>query len=62
MFEHVGLRNFKEYFQTIRDRLSPDGVALIHTIGWAASASGTNHWIAEHIFLGGSTSRPLQKP
>lgn len=53
MFEHVGLRHFDEYFQTIRDRLSPNGVALIHTIGWTAPATGTNPWIAKYIFPGG---------
>ena len=53
MFEHVGLRHFDEYFQTVRDRLSPDGIALIHTIGWAGPAEGTNPWIARYIFPGG---------
>ena len=53
MFEHVGLRHFDAYFQTIRDRLSPDGIALVHTIGWAGPAKGTNPWIAKHIFPGG---------
>ena len=53
MFEHVGLRHFDEYFQTIRDRLSPDGIALIHTIGWAAPATGSSPWIGKHIFPGG---------
>ena len=53
MFEHVGLRHFHAYFQTIRERLSPDGVALIHTIGLTAPATGTNPWIAKYIFPGG---------
>ncbi|MCK8462435.1 cyclopropane-fatty-acyl-phospholipid synthase family protein [Aliiroseovarius sp. S1339] len=52
MFEHVGLRHFDEYFQTVRDRLLPDGIALIHTIGWAGPAEGTNPWIAKYIFPG----------
>jgi cyclopropane-fatty-acyl-phospholipid synthase len=53
MFEHVGLRHFDEYFQTIRNLLSPDGIALIHTIGWSGPAEGTNPWIAKYIFPGG---------
>ncbi len=53
MFEHVGLRHFDPYFQTIHDRLSQDGIALIHTIGWAGQAKGTNPWIAKYIFPGG---------
>lgn len=53
MFEHVGLRHFDAYFQTLRDRLTPDGIALIHTIGWTLPPAGTNPWIAKYIFPGG---------
>jgi len=53
MFEHVGLPHYDDYFATIRNRLSPDGIALIHTIGWAAPAKATNPWIAKHVFPGG---------
>ncbi|MFO8126898.1 class I SAM-dependent methyltransferase [Yoonia sp.] len=53
MFEHVGLPHFEAYFATIRDKLTPDGIALIHSIGWAAPAKATNPWIAKYIFPGG---------
>ena len=53
MFEHVGLRHFDDYFRMIRDRLSPDGIALVHTIGWTGPPEGTNPWIAKYIFPGG---------
>mgnify|MGYP003681879297 CR=1 FL=1 len=53
MFEHVGLRHAATYFRTIRDRLSPDGIALVHTIGRTAPAAATNPWIAKYIFPGG---------
>ncbi|WP_296424529.1 cyclopropane-fatty-acyl-phospholipid synthase family protein [Yoonia sp.] len=53
MFEHVGLPYFDTYFETIRDRLSPDGIALVHTIGWAGPPDATNPWIAKYIFPGG---------
>ncbi len=53
MFEHVGLRHFDAYFRTIRDRLSPEGIALVHTIGWIGPAQGTNPWIGRYIFPGG---------
>lgn len=53
MFEHVGLPHYGDYFATIRNRLSPDGIALIHTIGWAAPAKATNPWIAKYVFPGG---------
>ena len=53
MFEHVGLPHFDTYFQTIKDRLSPDGIALVHTIGWTGPPDATNPWIAKYIFPGG---------
>ncbi|WP_232823036.1 SAM-dependent methyltransferase [Oceanibium sediminis] len=53
MFEHVGPRHFTQYFRTIRELLSPDGIALVHTIGWTAPPQGTNPWMAKYIFPGG---------
>lgn len=53
MFEHVGLPQFDTYFETVRDRLAPNGIALIHTIGRTAEAQATNPWIAKYIFPGG---------
>ncbi len=53
MFEHVGAPQYDAYFQTIRDRLTPEGVALIHTIGRAAPPGATSPWIAKYIFPGG---------
>lgn len=53
MFEHVGPRHYDTYFQALRDRLTPDGIAVIHTIGWTLPPDGTNPWIAKYIFPGG---------
>lgn len=53
MFEHVGAPNFATYFKVVRDRLTEDGVALIHTIGRTAPPNATNPWIAKYIFPGG---------
>lgn len=53
MFEHVGAPNFGIFFNVVRDRLTEDGVALIHTIGRTASPNATNPWIARYIFPGG---------
>jgi cyclopropane-fatty-acyl-phospholipid synthase len=53
MFEHVGVPHYREYFDTVRDRLADDGVALIHTIGRAAPPGTTSPWIAKYIFPGG---------
>lgn len=53
MFEHVGAPNFGTFFNVVRDRLTEDGVALIHTIGRTAPPKATNPWIARYIFPGG---------
>lgn len=53
MFEHVGAPNFGTFFKVVRERLSQDGVALIHTIGRTAPPTATNPWIAKYIFPGG---------
>lgn len=53
MFEHVGPRNYRRYFEQVRDCLKPAGVALIHTIGQHATPTPTNPWIRRHIFPGG---------
>lgn len=53
MFEHVGAPNFLTYFRKLRDLLTPQGVALIHTIGRSGPPGSTNPWIAKYIFPGG---------
>ncbi len=53
MFEHVGRPHYGQYFTQVRDRLAPEGIALIHTIGRAGPPSITSPWIARHIFPGG---------
>ena len=35
MFEHVGRKFYKTYFNQVSKMLNDDGVALIHTIGSA---------------------------
>jgi cyclopropane-fatty-acyl-phospholipid synthase len=53
MFEHVGLGNYETFFETCRERLSDDGVMLLHTIGCSDEPSVTNPWITRYIFPGG---------
>ena len=53
MFEHVGVPHYNEYFANVRDRLTEDGVALIHTIGRARPPGATSPWITKYIFPGG---------
>jgi cyclopropane-fatty-acyl-phospholipid synthase len=53
MFEHVGLPHYRTYFERVRNLLTPDGVALIHTIGRPTPPDATNPWINKYIFPGG---------
>lgn len=53
MFEHVGLPHFDTYFDTVRKKLVPGGIALVHTIGIINRTGGTNPWIGKYIFPGG---------
>jgi len=53
MFEHVGVGHYREYFDRVRELLTNNGVALIHTIGRLDGPGSTNPWIAKYIFPGG---------
>ncbi len=53
MFEHVGVKNYREYFKTARRCLKEDGLFLLHTIGYARSLANSDPWIEEYIFPGG---------
>ena len=53
MFEHVGAKNMGTYFATVRDRLTPDGVALIHSIMRMRPPGLTSPFTAKYIFPGG---------
>lgn len=53
MFEHVGVGFYRDYFRKIRELLTEDGVALIHTIGRSTPPGATNPFIAKYIFPGG---------
>ncbi len=52
MFEHVGVKYFPEYFRKIGDMLTPDGIALVHSIGRAGGPGATSAWIRKYIFPG----------
>lgn len=53
MFEHVGLPHYQEYFDKVQQLLTPEGVALLHTIGRIDGPGSTNPWIRKYIFPGG---------
>lgn len=53
MFEHVGVRNYRTYFETAQRCLMEDGLFLLHTIGGNYSVHDTNKWIEKYIFPNG---------
>jgi len=55
MFEHVGRKFYKTYFNTVSKLLNEDGVALIHTIGSIDPPRDPHPWISKYIFPGGYT-------
>lgn len=53
MFEHVGLAHYRAFFSKIRDLLTDDGIAVVHSIGRMDGPWFTNPWVRKHIFPGG---------
>ncbi len=50
MFEHVGYKNYRIYFDVVRRCLKDGGLFLLHTIGGSVSAHTTDPWIEKYIF------------
>jgi len=53
MFEHVGYRNFRTYFEKARQVIKDDGLFMLHTIGQQYSSQTIEPWIEKYIFPGG---------
>jgi cyclopropane-fatty-acyl-phospholipid synthase len=52
MFEHVGKRNYLQFFTKLRDLLTEDGVALVHTCGFTDRPGPVDPFIRKYIFPG----------
>ncbi len=52
MFEHVGKKNYAEFFGKLRDLLKDDGVAMVHTIARFNEPGPINPFIRKYIFPG----------
>ena len=55
MFEHVGRKFYKKFFNQIENLLKDDGISLIHTIGSVNPPRAPHPWITKYIFPGGYT-------
>ena len=66
MFEHVGRKFYRKYFNTVSKLLNDQGIALIHTIGSSNPPRNPQPWITKYIFPGGETpslsqiARPIE--
>ena len=53
MFEHVGHKNYRAYFNMVQRCLSDEGLFLLHTIGKNRSDGSIDPWIEKYIFPNG---------
>lgn len=53
MIEHVGYKNYREYFKVADRCLIDDGIFLLHTIGHDTSVKSTDAWTHKYIFPNG---------
>jgi cyclopropane-fatty-acyl-phospholipid synthase len=53
MFEHVGYKNYRAYFEKAASLLKPDGLFLLHTIGGNISTAHGDPWSEKYIFPNG---------
>jgi len=52
MMEHIGIGYFGAYFQKIRELLTDDGFAYVHSIGRMSPSGTTGPFIRKYIFPG----------
>lgn len=53
MFEHVGPKNYRTYFNVVNRCLKKDGLFLLHCIGSNTSGVKADAWISKYIFPNG---------
>ena len=53
MFEHVGHKNYRAYFDMARRSLREEGLFLLHSIGKNRSGTAIDPWIEKYIFPNG---------
>ena len=50
MFEHVGVKNYREFLKISKNCLKEDGLFLLHTIGSLKSGNRMDPWLNKYIF------------
>lgn len=56
MFEHVGHKNYRRYFEIVRSVLKSDGLFLLHTIGEERTTYVTDPFMHKYIFPNGKVA------
>ncbi len=54
MFEHVGYKNYPDFFRVVGACLRPDGLFLLHTMGVNQTVYSGDPWVNTYIFPGGT--------
>jgi cyclopropane-fatty-acyl-phospholipid synthase len=60
MFEHVGSKNYRDFFRVVRRCLDERGLFVLHSIGRNESARRADPWIARYIFPNSMLPSPAQ--
>ena len=58
ILEHVGSKNYKTFFQKIKNCLKPTASFLLHTIGFPYKDNFSSSWITKYIFPNGELPSP----
>ncbi len=53
MFEHVGSKNYRRYFELARDAVKDDGLFLLHTIWQNKRSPAIDPWLDKYIYPNG---------
>lgn len=50
MFEHVGYKNYRTFFEVVKRTLKDDGLCVLYTIGSLRTSRAFDPWVAKYIF------------
>jgi cyclopropane-fatty-acyl-phospholipid synthase len=53
MFEHVGPKNYRDYFEKVREVVRPEGLFVLHSILANEQSSAIEPWLNRYIFPNG---------
>ena len=53
MTEHIGYKNYRGFLELVHERLSDDGLFLLHTIGANKSETASDPWTNTYVFPNG---------